>query len=136
MREDNKRTYYVGKPQKSEDEYGVAFTDGYNELSQYTDLVSDRRGESDSIEKFGVAESQSLYIVHDDNDGATPDISIRDGVWLDNPAPASALVGYGEVDHMIVESEQILPPQYIVDRIQGFRTKHIFVLEKAVVDHA
>ena len=136
MRDENKRDYFVGRPNKTEDEYGVVFNNGYISLTRYADLVSDRKGESDSIEKFGSAVDDVLYIVHDDNDGETPDVSIRDGVWLSNPAPASSLADYAVVGQAVLGSTATLPPEYIVDKIQGFRTKHIFVLIKAVGTNA
>ncbi len=139
MREENKRVYYVAKPSKSEDEYGAVFNDGYNRIAIYSDLISDRRGESDDIEKFGAYDSQKMFIVHDDNDGATPDIALGDGVFIDalDELEQLALVGFGTVGHMVVGgAEKVHKPQYTVERVQEFRTKHIYTLTKAVDQYA
>ena len=39
MRDENKRTYYVGKPQKSLDGYNATSIVGYSELTEYQDVV-------------------------------------------------------------------------------------------------
>ena len=125
MREENKRVYYVAKPSKTEDEYGAAFNNGYGNIAMYCDLVSDRRGESDEIAKFGAYDTQKMFIVHDDNDGATPDIALGDGVWLDE-LPTGYTLESTSIDH----------PQYTVERVQSFRTKHSYTLTKAVDQNA
>ena len=116
MRDENKRTYYVARKQTQTDDYGTVFDTGYGTAVEYLDVISDRKGESEDIEKFGIRPNDRVYIVHDNNDDeAERDIELNDGVWLDN-APAAG--------------DQ--KPPYFVENIQRFGRKSIYTIQKAV----
>lgn len=117
MRDENKRAYYVAKRVTETDEYGTVFASTYAAAVAYSDVISDRRGESEDIEKFGERPVDRAYIVHDENDDETArDIALNDGVWLDG-APTEANAN---------------KPPYIVENVQAFGRKHVYTIRKAV----
>lgn len=115
MRDENKRTYYVAHKLTRTDAHGTVFKVGYSALVEYVDVISDRKGESEDIEKFGIRPNDRAYIVHDDNDDDdVRDIQLNDGVWIDEE-PVSAT-----------------NPPYEVENVQMFGRKHVYTIRKAV----
>ena len=109
MRDENKRAYYVAKRVTETDEYGTVFASTYAAAVEYSDVISDRRGESEDIEKFGERPVDRAYIVHDENDDETA----RD------------------IDSAPTEANANRPP-YIVENVQAFGRKHVYTIRKAV----
>jgi hypothetical protein len=117
MRDENKRVYYIAPPNKDEDEWGTVFHNGYAPLSSYTDLVNEN-ALSEDTEKFGIRSTERVQIVHDDNDGELPNIAVGYAAWLEEPTPD--------------ENEVYQTPHYIVDSVQSFGRKHVYILKRAV----
>lgn len=117
MRDENKRTYYVGKPQKSLDGYNATSIVGYSELTEYQDVVNEN-AESSENDKFGTRDIERVRIVHDDNDGDTPNVEVNDAVWLEQPAVDAS--GYYR------------KPPFIVESVQTFGRHHAFTLKRTV----
>lgn len=117
MRDEDKRDYYVARPIIDTDNYYASTIRGYTPLLYYRDLVSEG-AESVENEKFGNRDQQTVRIAHDDNDGVVPDVKVNDGVWLEQPTPDAN--GYYQA------------PPYIVDSVQNFFRKHVFVLRRTV----
>jgi len=117
MRDENKSDYYVARPVIDTDSYHASFVRGYTPLLYYRDVLV-QGAESKDNEKFGNRDQQTVRIAHDDNDGVTPDIKVNDGVWLEQP---------------IADTDGLYQaPPYIVDSVQKFRRKHVFVLRRTV----
>lgn len=116
MRDENKSDYYVASPIVDMDSYHASFVRGYTPLLYYRDVIVEG-AESVDNEKFGNRDNQTVRIAHDDNDGVTPDVKVNDGVWFEQPIEKD---GYYQA------------PPYIVDSVQKFRKKHVFVLKRTV----
>lgn len=118
MRDENKSDYWVARPVKTTDAYNATFISGYFPLLYYRDLVHEGAIGTDN-EKFGDKDTETVRIVHDNNDGAKPDIKPNDGVWLEEP-----LMGLHE--------EYYQKPPFIVDTVQSFGRKNVYVLKRTV----
>lgn len=117
MRDEIKAAYYVGKSVKDTDAYNMTAVTGYQPLTEYFDVINEN---AESVEngKFGDRQNERVRIAHDDNDGATPNIAVNDGVWLERPT-ADANGKYQK-------------PPFIVESVQGFGRKHVYVLKRTV----
>lgn len=118
MRDENKRDYWVGRPVYSTDAYNTTFISGYSPLLYYRDLVNEGAIGTDN-EKFGYRDTETVRIVHDNNDGVKPDVKQNDGVWLEEP-----VMGVGETYYQ--------NPPFIVDSVQTFSRKNVYVLKRTV----
>lgn len=117
MRDELKRTYYVGKPVKNTDSCNAVFIMGFSDLAAYADRVNENTV-SFETEKYGDRTTQRPTIAHDDNDGAVPNIAVDDGVWLEQPTADLEGVYHN--------------PPFLVDSIQAFGRKHVFVLKRTL----
>ena len=117
MRDENKRDYWVAIPKSQEDGHNSTVTLGYDSLAQYSDIINEY-AETSEIEKFGLSSTERVRIAHDDNDDETPDIAIDYAVWLEKPSPDM---------HGLYQN-----PPFLVESVQRFGRKHIFVLKRTV----
>lgn len=118
MRDENKSDYWVARPVYRTDAYNATSILGYSPLLYYRDLVHEGPLDTDN-EKFGNRDTETVRIAHDNNDGVMPDIKPDDGVWLEEPT-------------LGLHEEYYQRPPFLVETIQHFGRKNVYVLKRTV----